>query len=361
MNKRILLFVSAVFVLACLLAACGSQPPPAPTPTIDLSYFPAEEWRTSTPEEQDMDSQLLDEMLEVIDQRSWAVDHISIIRHGFQVFDISLGTYQSDTPHQLFSCTKSVVSALIGIAIDRGYIEGVDVPLTDFFPGREIQNMDSRKQAITLENMLTMTAGFECRDSYLYEWVGLNQMYDSEDWIQYVLDLPMEYAPGTHFEYCNGLSNLLSVIVQQETGTQTALFAEEHLFGPLGITDYFWEVDPLGYNAGYAYLFLKPEDMARIGFLYLRGGYWAGEQVISSEWVNTSTTLQVNAATLQDGYGYQWWMDAAGYYMALGHRGQFIFVLPKYDMVVVFLSDPQEGNFEAPEYLLTHYIIPAAQ
>ena len=299
-------------------------------------------------------------MLEVIERRRWDVDNVTIIRHGYKVYDQSLGAYQADTPHLLYSCTKSVVSAAVGIAIDQGLISSVDVPLTSLFPDREIQNLDHRKQAITLQDLLSMSSGFDCRDSYLYNWEGLDEMMASDDWTQHVLDLPMAHAPGTYFEYCNGVSNLLSAAVQHASGTKTSLFAEEYLFSPIGIEDYFWEEDPDGVTYGFSELYLKPADMARIGYLYLHHGEWETEQVISSDWVTASTTTQT-PANLQDGYGYQWWIDDAGYFMALGHRGQFIFVLPELDMVVVFVSDPRVGDYDAPEYLLINYILPAVQ
>jgi CubicO group peptidase (beta-lactamase class C family) len=359
MCKRNLLII-LIFISLILLPACSIQSNPGPTATSEANYYPAANWRTSTSEEQGLDSDLLEEMLEITNKRSWDVDHISIIRHGYMVFDVSRGSYEAENPHQIYSCTKSVVSILVGIAVDQGLIPGVDTPLTELFPDREIDNLDSRKQSINLDHLLSMTAGFECRDSYLYQWRGLNEMMASDDWTQHVLDLPMEHDPGTHFEYCNGVSNLLSASIQQAAGTQTALFAEEYLFGPLGIEEYFWATDPNGVTLGFSDLYLKPADMARIGYLYLHGGIWEEQQIISQEWVTASSTPQI-PATLQDGYGYQWWIDDAGYYMALGYRGQFIFVLPDYDMVVVFLSDPDVGDFDAPEYLLTNYIIRAVE
>jgi CubicO group peptidase (beta-lactamase class C family) len=350
-----------------LLSACQTEPEIQLTPTsittltLSPTYYPSSEWRTSTPDEQGLDSRQLDMMTEEIDRRNWTVDNVTIIRHGYKVLDASFGSYNPDEPHLLYSCTKSVVSSLIGIAIQQGYIESVNVMLTDLFPDREIQNMDTRKRLMNLESMLMMASGFECRDSYLYEWVGLNEMMRSDDWVQYVLDLPMEYAPGIHFEYCNGVSNLLSAAVQENSGMHTAAFAEEYLFGPLGIDAYQWEEDSAGIPLGFSELYLRPSDMARFGYLYLHGGAWDGEQIVSSEWVTASTTEQIAADTLQDGYGYQWWTDDAGYYAAVGYRGQFIFVLPDYDMVVVFVSDPDEGDFDLPEYLLLNYIIPAVQ
>jgi len=355
------LWLLIILLLTILLPACRSNPETLPSPTSEATTYPASEWRAAAPEEQGLDSKKLDKMVDEIDRQGWTVDNVTIIRHGYKVLDASFGAYDPDEPHLLYSCTKSVVSSLVGIAIQQGYIESVNVMLADLFPDREIQNLDASKQMMTLESMLMMAAGFECRDSYLYNWVGLNEMMRSDDWVQHVLDLPMEYAPGTHFEYCNGVSNLLSAAVQENSGMHTAAFAEEYLFGPLGIGDYYWEEDSAGIPLGFSDLYLRPSDMARFGYLYLQGGAWEGEQIVSPEWVAASTTAQIAADTLQEGYGYQWWIDDAGYYAAVGYRGQFIFVLPDYDMVVVFVSDPDVGEFELPEYLLLEYIIPAVE
>ncbi len=358
-NHRNRLWITAFFLLILLASACKSEPEILPTNDQETTYFPASEWRVSSPDEQGVDAKMLNQMLEEIEQQDWNVDNITIIRHGYKIFDESLGSYQPDELHLLYSCTKSVVSTLVGIAVEQGHISSVDVSLTDLFPNREIQNLDSHKKKMTLEHLLSMTSGFECRDSYLYGWEGLNEMMRSDDWVQHVLDLPMIYTPGTHFEYCNGVSNLLSAIIQENTGMHTEAFAEDYLFGPLGIEEYFWEEDPAGIPLGFSELYLKPSDMARIGYLFLQEGEWNSEEIVSSEWVTNATTEWIDA-TLQDGYGYQWWIDDAGYYMALGYRGQFIFVLPQYDMVAVFVSDAEVGDFEAPEYLLINYIIPAA-
>ncbi|MEN8242369.1 MAG: serine hydrolase [Chloroflexota bacterium] len=358
MKKNTVRFVISTVLFLSFSSACGAEPTPRPAPIVKDGYYPTAEWRTSTPEEQNIDSDQLEEMLTEIERKYWDVDNITIIRHGYKVFDVSLGDYQADEIHLLYSCTKSVVSALVGIAIDQGHIESKDASLVSLFPDRQIDNSDPRKESITLAHLLSMTAGFDCRDSYIYQWEGLNEMFDAEDWIQHVLDLPMANYPGSNFEYCNGVSNLLSAIVQENSGIQTALFAEQYLFTPLGIEEYFWEQDPAGYSLGFSELYLKPGDMARFGYLYLHGGKWGEQQIISPEWVAESTRFKIEA-TLQDGYGYQWWIDSAGYYMALGYRGQFIFVLPEFDMVVVFVSDPEVGDFDAPEYLLTEFIIPA--
>lgn len=204
-----------------------------------------------------------------------------------------------------------------------------------------------------------MSTGLACEDSYLYRWRGLTQMRRSSDWVQFVIDLPMAAAPGTRFEYCNGASYLLSAILQANSGETAFSFAQEHLFRPLGIVDVDWESSPEGYSLGWSGLSMRPRDMAKIGLLYLDEGQWEGRQVVSEAWVEASTRSHI-AATLQDGYGYQWWVDSTGIYMALGYGGQFIFVVPDKEMVVVFTSDLPEEAFYLPQQLLNDFIIPAA-
>ena len=321
--------------------------------------YPTQGWQSSTPEEQGMRSQMLAEMMEHIKKNNFNIDSISIDRNGYIILDAYLGPFSKEQKHIIHSCTKSIMSALIGIAIDKGYIKNVDQPIMDFFPDKEFANMDDLKKSITLENLLMMASGLECRDSYLYRWVGLFEMRSSPDWAQYVLDLPMAEPPGEKFEYCNGVSYLLSVIIQNTTKMKTLDFARKHLFEPLGITDVGWATNPQGIDVGYGEMWLKPHDMAKIGWLYLNKGRWGNKQIVPSAWVEVSTRGHINA-TLFDHYGYQWWVDSAGFYMAVGYKGQFIFVVPEMDIVVVFTSDLQRHDFYVPRRLLEEYILPAA-
>jgi CubicO group peptidase (beta-lactamase class C family) len=353
LKQGLLLSILFTLLVSCTAATPTPTPTPQPTP-----YWPVTDWRTSTPEAQGIDSGRLVEMLEDTLSKRYDLDSIVLIRHGYMVADVTYSPFTGDERHMLYSCTKSVVSALIGMAIEKGYIESIDQPLLDFFPERSVENLDENKQAITLEHVLTMTTGLECRDSFTYNFSGLIEMRNSDDWVQYVLNLPMLNTPGTYFEYCNGASFLLSAIIQETTGMTAHDFAQENLFAPLGITDTYWEANLQGINLGYSDLYLLPQDMAKFGYLYLHEGVWDGEQIVPTAWVEASTQEHISS-TLQDGYGYQWWVDDAGYYMALGYRGQFIFVLPGLDMVVVIVSDPDVGDYEIPEYLLTTYIIPA--
>jgi CubicO group peptidase (beta-lactamase class C family) len=355
--KRLLLLWFAIVLVAACTPATPS-PAPAVTPVSSV-YWPTDGWRSSTPEEQGMDSVMLADMLSAVHDKNYSIDSVSVIRNGYMVVDATVHPFRPNTKHIIHSCTKSIVSILVGIAIEKGYIDGVGQPILSLFPDKTAANLDESKQAVTLEDFLTMSTGMNCQDSYLYRWQGLNQMRTSEDWVQFVLDLEMVEEPGTRFEYCNGASYVLSAGIQESTGMSTLEFSEKHLFGPLGISNVSWPYSPEGINIGWGELRMLPHDMAKIGYLYLNNGLWDGEQIVSSAWVAESTREHISA-TLEDGYGYQWWVDDSGIYMALGYAGQFIFVIPDKDMVVVFTSNLGERDFYVPQTLLTEFIIPAA-
>jgi metal-dependent hydrolase (beta-lactamase superfamily II)/CubicO group peptidase (beta-lactamase class C family) len=352
--------VGSVVVVGPAPTGAAPEPATAGQNTSLAKSWPTGGWPTSTPEEQGMDSEMLAGMLDTIQKQEYAIDSVTVTRHGSMVADATIHPFRPDSKHIIHSCTKSIVSALIGITLDQGYIKDVQQPVVDLFPGRTVANFDTNKRAMTLEHLLTMTTGLECQDSYLYRWRGLRQMEQSEDWVQFMLDLPMAATPGTRFEYCNGASFLLSAIIQEATGMSALALAEQKLFHPLGISEVEWPANPQGISIGWGSLRMKPGDMAKIGYLYLNEGMWEGKQVVPPAWVEASTRKQI-PATLEDGYGYQWWVDDSGYYMALGYAGQFIFVVPEQDMVVVFTSDLEETDFYVPQELLANWIIPAAR
>ncbi|WP_455277426.1 serine hydrolase domain-containing protein [[Eubacterium] cellulosolvens] len=325
-----------------------------------LSYWPTEDWRTSTPEQQGMDSEILAEMFEYIEQKDYRVDSIIVIRNGYLVLEAYAYPFGPDKKHLIHSCTKSFTSSLVGIAIDEGYIEGVEQPVLEIFPERTVANIDANKEAITVEHLLIMAPGLECHDSYLYGYSGLYKMIESEDWVQFMLDLPMAEEPGTRFEYCNGASFLLSAIIQQTTGVTAYEYAKEHLFSPLGITDVDWPSNPQGITHGAGEIRISPCDMAKFGYLYLNKGMWEGEQVVPSEWVEASTRKHISA-TWQDGYGYQWWVNPKGIYNALGTGWQYIFVVSKDNMVVVFTTNLHVSADRDSQTLLYTHIIPAVK
>jgi len=323
-------------------------------------YWPTSSWKTASPESQGVDSELLVKMLDTIWKKYIYIDSVLVIRNGYILLDAYNYPFDSNTRHNIYSCTKSVSSALIGIAIDKRYIKNINQPLIDFFPKYATKNFNADKKAITLKHLLTMTSGLYCRDSYLYNWSGLMQMRFSKNWVKFMIDLPMAEEPGTRFEYCNGVSFLLSAILQEQTHENALSFAEKNLFGPIGITNVRWPSNPQGITIGYGELQMRPRDMAKFGFLYLNNGVWDGQQIISSQWIKESTSKHINA-TLVPGYGYQWWIVNPDIYTAIGHMGQFIMVVPKKNLLAVFTSSLAREDFYTPLGLLSAYIVPAAK
>jgi len=321
---------------------------------------PSWDWLTSTPEEQGMDSTKLDEMMEYIDELDLPIDSVIVVRHGYIVLEeYANPKYGPDTLHLLYSVTKSVTSALIGIAIEEGFIESVDQKVVDFFPERSIKNLDSQKQNMTLEHLLTMTTGFEWNASDPTMPYTTVQMESSSDPVQFVLDRPMATDPGGEWVYNNGASHLLSAIITKTTGYTTLEFAREFLFGPLGISNVKWDLnrDPQGIYCGFHGLELTPRDMAKFGYLYLNNGTWNGKQIVPAEYVARSSETSF-LFWENEGYGYQWWtFPQSGVYYASGMYGQRIFVVPDLDTVVVLTADLRKG---APGSGLLHrFIIPA--
>jgi CubicO group peptidase (beta-lactamase class C family) len=308
-----------------------------------------------------MDSETLAGMFDYIERESVNVHGVLVVRHGYTVVEAYAPPYRPDVAHNTYSCGKSVTSALVGIAIEEGYIDGVDQKVLGFFPDRTFANADPRKAAMTLEHLLTMTSGLDWPESsvpYSSSRNILGQMLRSRDWVQFVLDRPMVAEPGTTFNYSTGVSHLLSAIIQQATGMSASSFARAHLFGPLGIPRVYWRSSPDGVTLGGGGIWMTPREMARFGQLYLQGGVWDGRQVVPVEWVAASVARQVNASTTAPYYGYQWWVRSNGTFAAHGYKGQRIFVIPHLDMVVIFTGDIQGS---APSTLLSAYIVLAAR
>ncbi len=337
-------FTQLIIVLVCVLCITQSGE------TSD--YWPTDRWRTSTPAAQGVNPNVLADMLSKIRSIPNSIDSVLIVKNGYLVLDAYFYPFQKEWPHIIHSCTKSITSTLIGIAIDRGAISGVDLGLLDFFPDISPTDMADTKKNITLEHVLTMSAGLACTDSYKYRWTGLKKLRQSPDWTRHMLDLPMREAPGSQFDYCNGATYLLSAILQKQTGMRSLDFARKHLFDPLGITDVTWEKNSQGIDIGYGRMWLKPHDMAKFGWLFLKRGKWDNKTIVSEAWVSQATKGHIKA-TLFDQYGYQWWVDK-GFYAAVGYGGQRIFVVPEQNMVVVFTSQKKFGK---PDKLMKEYVL----
>jgi CubicO group peptidase (beta-lactamase class C family) len=239
------------------------------------------------------------------------------------------------------SVSKSIVSALVGVAIDRGLVPGPDTPIRTYFP--EItKDRDERKQRITIEDLLTMRSGLESTSNRSYgAWV------QSRNWVQHALAKPLFAMPGTEMEYSTGNTHLLSAILTKATKTSTWRFAQDALAKPLGFTLARWPQDPQGIYFGGNDMLLTPRQMLAFGELYLRRGRITGtnavtgKQVISAQWIGQSFVPRSVSPISGQQYGYGWWMrDLAGHqaYFAWGFGGQYIILVPDLELVVVTTS-----------------------
>ncbi len=322
--KRMLL-VSFIVVLGLIIAPLSAQ---------EEVYFPTTEWRVSTPEAQGMDSAELANLLAQFSQPPHHPHSIMVIRHGYVVAEVYAPPFEADMTHQLWSVSKSVTGGLVGILLRDGYLDSLDAPVLSFFPDRTFDNVDARKEAMTLRHLLTMTSGLEC-DAFLPGHPG-DGIFISDDWLQYSLSLPMVAEPGVEFHYCNANTYILSAILTELTGMSAVDFAAEHLFTPLGITDFEWEASPQGISYGFSGLHLNTGDLARLGYLYLNGGVWEGEQIIPADYVAESIGAAVDSGWPATAYGYFWWnIVPAGTTMMLGYSGIYVILVPEKDLMLV--------------------------
>ena len=326
------------------------------------TYWPTNGWRTSTPEEQGMDSEMLVQMLDDIEQKDINIHSLLVIRHGHIVLDAYFYPFAPDTRHDLASVTKSFTATLIGIAIEKGYVKGVEQPVLDLFPGQTIANVDKNKKMLTVRDLLTMRSGFECVN--VPTELTLQQMMQSPNWVQFTLDLPMVDEPGASFNYCSPNVHLLSGIIRQTTGMSALDFARKYLFGPLGISDVAWPADAQGNNWGWGDLSLRPHDMAKLGYLYLRGGEWDDQQVLDSEYAKAAIAAHGSVPVDMEGtdwsYGYLWWVKDT-YSAARGRGGQLLYLVPDKDIVVVVTAAESKDFMVFAETLLLSFIVPAAE
>ena len=342
--------------------------PQTTTTSLDKRpYWPTQEWQVTTPEKQDVDSTTLDRITSYVQDSGLEVNSVIVIRHGYIVYEKYFrAPWNKDRIHNIYSCTKSVMGSLVGIAVQQGKIKSLNDKMLHYFSNRTIQNLDERKKSITLLNLMTMKGGFDWAErTYPYSdprnpWI---QALRSNDTIQFVLDRPMATQPGTVWAYNGGYSQIFSAIVTDKTGMNTMDFAKKNLFSPLGITKFIWRTDRQGlYDAGGG-LSMTPRDMAKYGYLIMNKGMWDGKQIIPADFVAESIKTQT-AFNANSGYGYEsWWtIPLDGYYYAAGIRGQRIYVMEKQDMIVVTTGNlPEDSQTETKVRKIAQYAISACR
>ena len=320
---------------------------------------------------------LIDHFIIVKDQKlvadySYTQDYVTIAaqydptNHQFNYDHPAWHPFYNNTKlHSLQSVTKSVTSLLIGIAIDKGFIKSVDQPITDFISPSDHDFSDRRKKQITLEDLLTMRSGIQWDEQNYNESDNSCIIMELEDdWIDYVLSQPMDNVPGKRFEYNSGASVLIGKILRSSTNMQVEEWAEEVLFKPLGIQDYYWKKTPLGETDTEGGLYLSSHDLTKIGLLMLSEGFWQGNQIVSPGWITRSVSPHV-VFNEDEGYGYQWWVTqheakSTVIFSARGYGGQFIMAVPESDLLIIFNGWNIRGGAQKSSYnVLQDRILPS--
>jgi CubicO group peptidase (beta-lactamase class C family) len=339
-------------VAVCVsLLICAAPIGVASPANLAPSDWPTKGWSVASPEAEGLDSSALAEVVEWA--RAERVDSLLVVRHGKIVLDAYYAPFKPGIRHNLYSATKSVLGTLTAIAIRDHLLDSVDHPVLDFFQDKAVAHVDDRKKAITVQHLLDMTSGFE--------WdKGANEstlkMFKSPDPTKFVLDQPMNTEPGQFFFYNNGNPYILSALITKLTGQNALDFAKKELFEPLGITDVDWgKPDAQNVINGQSHLFLLPQDMAKLGYLYLHNGEWDGKQVIPASWVE-----RARAGATDGEYGLRyanlWWsLPGGGAYLARGAHDQLIIVVPGSDIVAVLTAALPNGTISPSD--LVDYIV----
>jgi CubicO group peptidase (beta-lactamase class C family) len=341
------LLVTAIPFLL-ILAGCGS----CNWNLRQVDYSPrfGRGWEVSTPAEQGLDPKLVSKLYFQATKAD-TLHALLIVKNGYLIAEAYFHGGSIDQETRIQSATKSYTSALVGIALDRGYLSSLDQKMMEFFPELADQISDPRKKRITIRHMLQMRAGYPWEESTKELFKLLYSGFRPSN----LLDVPLVREPGTAFDYSNLTSHLLGIIVARAAVTDLKSFAQANLFGPLGVEPAEWTQDWEGYYNGHADLHYSAREMARFGQLYLDDGEYEGRQLIPAAWVHDSLQTysedawgyRVGRNVTDMGYGYGWWSVRAGdhrYNLAWGHGGQQIALVAEFDMVVVVKADPLFGR-----------------
>ncbi len=317
-------------------------------------------WKTTNLQSQNVDTTRIYKLFSQLQHRKNKLHSVLLVQHGKIVIEEYFNAYSGNKQHDLRSVTKSIRSILLGIAIDKGFIDNVDDPISKYLKNPiPTKNIDKRKDKITIRHLLTMSTGLDCNDWDKKSAGQEDKVYKKKDWLQYTLNLPMVNEPGVVSNYCSMGVVLIAEIIHQASGMSIDKFAKHYLFNTLGITNVGWghtsnkEIISSGKR-----LYMTSRDMAKIGQLILNKGKWSEKQVVSEKWIEESTSPKTKITGID--YGYLWWNipfktneKVIVSKVATGNGGQYIMVFPTLDMVAVFTG----GAYNSQEDKLPFAIV----
>ncbi|HKY54404.1 MAG TPA: serine hydrolase [Anaerolineales bacterium] len=322
--------------------------------------WPTIRWEEGSPQEHGIQDDRLWLADQTIRRNLPNVHSLLVIRNGAIVFEQYYQGHSSNSIFDIRSVTKSFISTLIGIAVKEEYIPDLDQNILSYFPEDKTANMDPRKAAITIRHLLMMKSGLAWDEEQDFE-----QLYSSENWVRYLFNLLMREVPGLVFNYNSGASHILSALIHRATGMTALEFAQRRLFSRLGIGNHSWASDPMGVTIGYADLLLTARDLAKLGLLYINHGRWNGDQLLTPEYIRAATTAWSPGGFPEEAeYGYHWWAlpsETHSSYFAAGYGGQYLWIAPDLDLIVVTTAEPwlPPSLIQDHLFLITDFVVPS--
>jgi CubicO group peptidase (beta-lactamase class C family) len=343
-------------IFAILIPALlWSEPAEKASPKI---IFPTKEWKVVQPAAQNMDSMMLLQADMVIRTTQPAIRGILVSRNGQIVFQKYYGIFNGDSLFNIWSLTKSVMSTLVGIALQRKEIDSLQQKVYTLMPPQVVADVNESVKEVTVNNLLNMTSGFS------WNRPGTKEPMNRYEEIDKIFASPTSSKPGVVFAYDGANSHAISLMLNKVTGIPADRYAEKHLFKQLGIKNYQWERDKAGNPLGSEGLHLNAKELAKIGYLYLRNGKWENKQILPADYIQKATTIQNKGGSPgNDGYGFFWWVGAKDTYYGLGTGGQVLAVTPSLGLVTVIISDPNNphADLNKPKQIIYDYVIAAAK
>jgi len=331
-----------------------------------VKYTPKQLPRLQSSNE-DIDLKKIDQFLNALTGNNLELHSLMIVHHGIVVYENWLGDNNSEKQHIMNSVSKTFTATAIGIAVNEGLLNVTDKVIS-FFPDKVPTNLSDHLREMRVYDLLTMSTGNICE-----EVDKIKQDTTKVDWVKSFLSVPVVNKPGCVFEYNSTATYILSAILQKITGQKLIDYLTPRLFEPLGIVGAKWKESPQGITVGGSGLFIKTEDMAKLGQLFLQNGKWEGRQIVPASWIRDASSYQVasfpsganekNVTERQKngdwtkGYGYQMWQCRYNAYRADGANGQFIIVLPEKDAVIVTTSYVKDMQEELD--LIWKFVLPA--
>ncbi|MBN2135014.1 MAG: serine hydrolase [Acidobacteria bacterium] len=348
--KQVIKFI-IIGTLLILALSCEEQEPFISSGQYNGTYWPTNAWLSCSPEEVQVDSDALYRVYEYASTASFNTYGLIIIKDGYIIGEAYLNGYTENDRFTSYSVSKSFLSALIGIAIDEGYIDDIDDFAYKYFTEWQAEGIDPRKKFITIRHLLQMSSGILWNEDYNDEANSIMQMAESGDYLTFMLNQPMESNPGTIWEYNTGNSVLLSGLIQRTTGMNTFQYGMMKMFQTIGIPGIEWSEDETGLTTGGWGIHATLREYAKFGYLFINNGLWENEQVVPENWVRTSTTsISPNIPY----YCLHWWritgLDAynlpSGVYAAKGIHGQLIYVIPDHNILAVKTGNDPDPIFQ---------------